>query len=159
MKSAPLSATELQQQEFCRESHIPALFGSWFSEYFWFPDGGSLSSSLARHFFKWSSSFTYLPHLSFLLKSAPLLCKSFIHSTLLQREVKKTWTNLKFTYLLPLPSPQKTQNSYSDYFLHYLPCKIRQQPTKMKFNQKEHGATNNYFLLHYKPSNSLLQKG
>ena len=39
---------------------------------------------LFRHL-KQSSLFTYLPHLSFLWKSAPLLCKSFIHSTLLER--------------------------------------------------------------------------
>lgn len=37
---------------------------------------------------KQSSLFTYLPHLSFLWKSAPLLCKSFIHSTLLERQGK-----------------------------------------------------------------------
>lgn len=50
----------------------------------WLPDG-LLPLLLFKHR-KQSSLFTYLPHLSFLWKSAPLLCKSFIHSTLLERQ-------------------------------------------------------------------------
>lgn len=74
-----------------------------------------LDSFFFFSFFKWASWFTYLPRLSFLLKSAPLLCKSFIHSTLLEREENRRWTKQKFTSVLP-PLP-KNQKSYSIFVL------------------------------------------
>lgn len=55
-------------------------------------------------FFKCVSVFTYLPRLSFLLKSAPLLCKSFIHSTLLKREENQSMNKAE-AYILVASLP------------------------------------------------------
>lgn len=86
-----------------------------------------LDSFFLFSFFKWASWFTYLPRLSFLLKSAPLLCKSFIHSTLLERQENRRWTKQKFTSVLPpLPKIKKVT-----LFLYYLPCRNRVQTTTM----------------------------
>lgn len=62
-------------------------------------------------FFKWVSVFTYLPRLSFLLKSAPLLCKSFIHSTLLKREENQSMNKAE-AYIFVVSLSSKREKFY-----------------------------------------------